>query len=80
MKGNLIYIIESSTGLELAAPGISGSQGGGVLHGYVCAQSLQSCLILCDPMVCSLPGSSIHGILQARILEWVALPASRGSS
>ena len=31
----------------------------------------QSCLTLCDPMDCSLPGSSVHGILQARILEWV---------
>ena len=40
----------------------------------------QSCLTLCDPMNCSLPGSSIHGILQARILEWVAMPSSRGSS
>ena len=37
-------------------------------------------LTLCDPMDYSLPGSSIHGILQARILEWVALPSSRGSS
>ena len=32
----------------------------------------QSCLILCDPMDCSPPGSSVHGILQVRILEWVA--------
>ena len=36
------------------------------------AQSLQSCLILCHPVDCSPPGSSVHGILQARILEWVA--------
>ena len=42
--------------------------------------SLQSCLMLCDPMDCSPPGSSVHGILQARILEWVAMPSSRGSS
>ena len=35
---------------------------------------------LCDPMDCSLSGSSVHGILQARILEWVAVPFSRGSS
>ena len=35
---------------------------------------------LCDPMDCSLPGSSVHGILQARILEWVAISFSRGSS
>ena len=40
----------------------------------------QLCLILCDPMDCSLLGSSVHGILQARILEWVAIPFSRGSS
>ena len=32
----------------------------------------QSCLTLCDPMDCSLPGSSVHGIFQARVLEWVA--------
>ena len=38
-----------------------------------------SCLTLCDPVNCSLPGSSVHGILQARILEWVAIPFSRGS-
>ena len=35
---------------------------------------------LCNPMDCSPPGSSVHGILQARILEWVAMPSSRGSS
>ena len=40
----------------------------------------QSCLALCDPMDCSSPGSSVHGILQARILEWAAIPFSRGSS
>ena len=40
----------------------------------------QSYLILCDPMDCSPPGSSVHGILQARIQEWVAIPFSRGSS
>ena len=46
----------------------------------VCAKLLQSCLTLCDPMDCSLPGSSVHGILQARILEWAARRFSRGSS
>ena len=40
----------------------------------------QSCPTLCDPMDCSPPGSSVHGILQARILEWVAISFSRGSS
>ena len=40
----------------------------------------QPCLTLCDPLDCSLPGSSIRGIPQARILEWVAFPFFRGSS
>ena len=40
----------------------------------------QSCLTLCDPMDCGQPGSSVHGILQARILEWIAIPFSRGFS
>ena len=40
----------------------------------------QSCRTLYDPMDCSLPGFSVHGILQVRILEWVAIPFSRGSS
>ena len=38
----------------------------------------QSCPTLCDPMDCSPPGSSVHGILQASILEWVAMPFSKG--
>ena len=44
------------------------------------AKSIQLCLTLCDPLDYSLPDSSLHGILQARILEWVAMPSSRGSS
>ena len=44
------------------------------------AQLLQSCPTLCDPMDCSLPGSSVHGISPARILESVAMPSSRASS
>ena len=44
-----------------------------------CAHLFQSGLTLCDPTDCSPPGS-VHGILQARILEWVAMPSSRGSS
>ena len=39
----------------------------------------QLCLTLCDPMDCSPPGSSVHGILQARILEWIAILFSPGS-
>ena len=45
-----------------------------------CCSVSQSCLTLCNPMDCSPPGSSVHGILQARILEWVAMPSSRRSS
>ena len=45
----------------------------------VCVCS-QSCLTLCDPMDCSPPGFSVHGISQARIVEWVAISYSRGSS
>ena len=46
----------------------------------VSAQLLQSCPTFCDPMDCSLSGSSVHGILQARILEGVAMPFSKASS
>ena len=57
----------------------------GLLHlpihsASVHAKLLQSRLILCDPMDCSLLGSSVYGILQVRILEWVVMPISRGSS
>ena len=45
----------------------------------VCLLVAQSRPTLCDPMGCSPPSSSVHGILQARILEWVAIPFSRGS-
>ena len=46
---------------------------------YGCLDT-QACLTCCDPLGCSPPGSSVHGIPQARILEWVAMPSSRGSS
>ena len=46
----------------------------------MCVCVAQSYLALCDPMDCSPPGSFVHGILQARVLEWVAIPFSRGSS
>ena len=44
----------------------------------VWAKSFQACLTLYNPMDCSPPGSSVHGVLQARILEWAAMPSSRG--
>ena len=49
-----------------------GDGGGGGLAAKLCP-------ILCDPMDCSLPDSSVHGVLQARTLEWVAISYSRGS-
>ena len=44
------------------------------------SEVIQSCPTLCNPMDCRLPGSSVHGILKARVLEWVAISFSRGSS
>ena len=46
----------------------------------MCVTSLQSCPTLCSPVDCSPPGSPVHRSLQARLLEWVAMPPSRGSS
>ena len=48
-------------------------------HACTCTKSLQPCLTLCNPMGHSPPGSSVLGLLQARILEWVAKPSFRGS-
>ena len=53
--------------------------GSPIKHLCVCSVT-QSCVTLCDSVDCSPPGSSVCGILQARILEWVAMPFSRGSS
>ena len=49
------------------------------IHSCMCAKLLQSYLTLCDPIDCSPPGSSVDGIHQARIIEWVVMPPSRGS-
>ena len=49
-------------------------------HTFMLVLVTQSCPTLCDPMDCNPPGSSVYEILQARILEWVAIPFSRGSS
>ena len=54
-------------------------QGGGDVE-KVTVLVAQPCLTLPDPKDCSPPGSSVHGILQARMLEWVTMPSSRGSS
>ena len=47
---------------------------------FMCVKLLQSYLTICNPVDCSPPGPSVHEVLQARILEWVAIPFSRGSS
>ena len=50
------------------------------MHMYTEGEVAQSCPTLCDPMVCSLLGFSVHGIFHARVLEWVTISFSRGSS
>ena len=50
------------------------------IYTYICCLVPKSCPTVCDPMDCSPPGSSVHGISQARILEWIAISFSRGSS
>ena len=62
--------------LMFSNPSIFSSVGFAGMHAKPC----QSCPTLCSPVHCSPPGFSVHGILQARILEWVAMPSSRGSS
>ena len=61
---------------------LSGEQGKGVVRDEVVYESevAQSCPTFCDPMDCSLRGFSVHGIFQARVLEWGAISFSRGSS
>ena len=56
------------------------SLNGILLHCCCCCCLLGQVWLSCDPVDCSLPGSSIHGISQARVLEWVATPSSKGSS
>ena len=63
------YSIKIRLGLSITLPGNSKVR-----------EVTQSCPTLCDPMDCSLPCSSIHGIFQARVLEWGAISFSRGSS
>ena len=65
---------EVSYDLEKIQLSFVGNEG---MYVYACvhAQLLQSCLTLCDPVDCSLPGSPVLGILLARILEWVAIPS-----
>ena len=72
-----------AVGTSLVVQWATGSipgQGTKIPHAAQCSQKVlvaQLCLILCDPMDCIPPGSSVHGILQVRILEWVAIPFSQ---
>ena len=71
-----------NSGHERARTGARGWWSHRILHpsSRCLCKSFQSCPTLCNPMDCSPPGSSVHEILQARILEWVVMPSSRGSS
>ena len=70
-------LLHSQNGVILA---LQGGMRAKYIYMLCYAKSLQSCSSPCDPMDCSPSGSSVHGILQARILDWVAMPSSRGSS
>ena len=70
---DLVFLGQSNLNLNLKSVAYSKSSG-------ACMLSLQLYPTLWDPMDCSPPGSSVQGILQARILERVAMPSSRGSS
>ena len=67
--------------IEMKAPNYTGMDGIESLFKKQCMCLVtQSCLTLCNPLDCSPPGSSVHGIFQARTLEWVAISSARGSS
>ena len=62
--------------ISVAKPLVIGLTSGNLAAAAAATKSLQLCPILCDPMDCSLPGSSVHGIFQARVLEWGAIAFS----
>ena len=85
LKQGLLHLLHGQEdSLPLAPPGkpqnLKQSSSKILFYYCCCCLVTQSCLTLCEPMNCSPPASSVHGILQARILEWVALSFSRGSS
>ena len=73
------YLLRNTTQIMCLEPEGINFNSGFHLYYFLCAKLIQLCLTLCDPIHCSPPGSSVHGILQARILEWVAISSSRGS-
>ena len=77
LQANVKHEISESDSLGWGQVGMTLCLGQGRRRTGVCAQSGPT---LRDPVACSPPGSSVHGILQGRILEWVAMPSSRGSS
>ena len=72
------FFLGSTTSTRGVKDGLNrGKRAGGCVCVHTC---VQSCPTLCNPMDCSPPGSSVHELFQARILEWVAISYSRGSS
>ena len=78
--GNLILLQQWHCMKILICNGFGGQWESDVLVYHIVGVHAQSCTILCDSTDCSLPGSSVHGISQARILQWVVISSSRGSS
>ena len=72
LRSNLHFLHWQVNSLPLSHMGSTAK----AMRECVHAQSLQLCLTLCNPIDCSLPGSFVYGILQARILEWVSMPFS----
>ena len=74
LQGSFCFTSFSQLLMSLAIPGVFYLVGVCVcVCVCVCVSAAQLCPTLCNPMDCSLPGSSVHGILQARILEWAAI-------
>ena len=77
----IVYrVTQTQIGLKGLSTHYEKKYGGSLCCVCVCAQQLQLCPTLCDPVDYSPPGSSVHGIFPARILEWVGMPSSRASS
>ena len=75
---NLIIVLEYSGFHVVLALGVQQNDSADT-NMYKCVLVIQLCLTVCDPMGYSLSVSSFHGVLQARILEWIAIPFSRAS-
>ena len=78
-KEEEVTILQRVRNISQRTPGLF-TVGGGCSRSIVVAQSLSHVQLFVNPWTVALPGSSVHGIFQARILEWVAIPFSRGSS